>query len=151
MASETHQKIYGQLIDEFNATNERRALEIAASDPNNWRVINSKPMYDDFQLQGDIAAANIDAAIMSLIDLAPERLGWDVLALCEVLINSHIETHEHLSALMGLLELLPQALHEEARVAIGCLMKAAGREVASFNPPACIDLKVAQIRGWIVA
>lgn len=108
-------------------------------------------MRDDWRLKGDLAAERIDATILALIDMAPERLSWDVLALCETLIDGHIETSEHLNAMLTLLDMLPQCLHQEGRAHTQSLMAASGREVISVNPPICVDQQSAKRWGWIVA
>lgn len=139
-----------QALIEFSENCEQRSLQIAAANPDNWKVINHSPMPDGYELEGDIASEKIDAAILALVDLVPERLSWNVLALCETLITCKTETPEHLSAMFALLDMMPVALRKEATSGIESLMAAARREVHSFNPPCCAEQRLAYLRGWIV-
>jgi hypothetical protein len=110
------------------------ALAQAAANPANWREIKaSKP--EGHTRKNANAAELVDAAMLALLDLTPECLGWRVVDLCERLITPKTETTEHMEALTELLGLIPPSLQWEGIGQIMALMQAAGRQVVTFNGP----------------
>lgn len=135
---------------ELNQASERRSLELAAANFSNWKPVSPLTPPSPWEAKNAAASEQIDIAIMDLMDLAPERFSWQVLALCEVIITSKSGTAEHVEAMSQLMQLTPPFLHKDAVDALTRLMLNAGRRVVSFDKPDCAERSRAHKLGWIL-
>lgn len=141
-------------------------IKLAAADPANWKIPNIKrprkktskisqlrarEYRDDIEtdLEQLNSVALVDAAITALVDLAPESFSWDVVNLCESLIESaeghgslgfysvedmaRTETQAFMQVLTKLLSLYSPAVYSEAAGHISALMVASGVSVVMFG------------------
>lgn len=104
----------------------------------------------------------IDAAILALVDLAPERLGWRVVGLCERLISdenptakgtsmemqARIDTVRYMEAVTELISLFPPVFAQEAMGHVTALMVAAGRCMVGVGAT-CMDRRSLERWGWL--
>lgn len=124
-------------------------LAIAASNPDNWRVLDGSEPPKTWHTQADYASAMIDQYISEILDLTPESLGFEATRLCEVMIQPNTETDEHIDTMTKLLSLIPSIYHKRGMDAMKGLMRVARRQVHSWSPPACADTYIAKYHGWI--
>lgn len=115
-------------------------LSQAAADPDRRPVPVPDP--DRWETRNAAAWDRVDAAMLAVLDLVPDRLSWQALALMERLIKddgwpNEDETAANLGKVQRLIGLVPAALQAEAWQGITELMQAASQHIASINSDLC--------------
>lgn len=134
-----------QPLEPLTSEQLERAAAAAAS-PDGWKTI--RPQDDREERTAAKSALRIDAAMLALIDLAPERFSWQVANLCEQMLEC-LDSDEHLKVMTELMGLMPISFYAEAMKHITELMEAGSREIVTMG----FGLASSDIerRGWVEA